>query len=207
MKLSRLLSYDFTKRVTDVFISTLGLVVLSPVIGLVSALVAFNLGRPVIFRQQRPGLRGRIFTLYKFRSMRSEDASRGWVTDEQRLTQFGRALRSTSLDELPTLVNVLRGDMSLVGPRPLLVEYLDYYTPEQMRRHDVRPGVTGLAQVSGRNALTWEDKFRLDVDYVNARSLMMDLSILRRTVAAVATRRGISHDGHATMSRFGGSDA
>ncbi|MGP3535795.1 sugar transferase [Microbacterium sp. RD1] len=206
MNFGRLLSFDFLKRLIDVFASALGLVALAPVMAVLALLVAANLGRPVIFRQERPGLHGRIFTLCKFRSMRRPDERRGLVTDEQRLTRFGRLLRSTSLDELPTLWNVLKGDMSLVGPRPLLVEYLAQYTPEQARRHEVRPGVTGLAQVSGRNSLTWEDKFRIDVEYVERRSFSLDFQILARTMSAVIARRGISHEGHVTMTKFGGSD-
>ncbi|MDX2377630.1 sugar transferase [Microbacterium sp. LRZ72] len=206
MRFVRLLGFDFAKRLFDVFASAAALVALTPVILFVAALVAINLGCPVIFRQGRPGLRGRVFTLYKFRSMRNPDAAKGLVSDEQRLTRFGRMLRSTSLDELPTLWNVLKGDMSLVGPRPLLVEYLERYSPEQARRHEVRPGVTGLAQVSGRNSLSWEEKFRIDVEYVDARNATLDTQILWRTARAVVLRRGISHDGHATMAKFGASN-
>lgn len=149
---------------------------------------------------------GRIFRLYKFRSMREIDEARGWVTDEQRLTRFGRILRSTSLDELPSLWNVLRGDMSFVGPRPLLVEYLERYSPAQARRHDVRPGITGLAQINGRNSLSWESRFRFDIAYVDSRSLTLDVRILIGTLRAVLRRDGISADGHATMSKFGDAD-
>lgn len=194
--------YDPVKRVLDVISASLTFVVLSPVIGIVAGLVAVNLGRPVLFRQPRPGLNGKVFYLYKFRTMKNPDPSRGLVTDEQRLTPFGRALRSTSLDELPSLVNVVRGDMSVVGPRPLLVQYLERYTPQQARRHEVRPGITGLAQVSGRNSLTWDEKFQLDVEYVDARSLGLDALILARTVATVFARRGVSADNHVTMSEF-----
>lgn len=207
MRISRLFGFDFVKRVIDVFASALGLVVLSPVLAVVALLVARDLGRPVIFRHVRPGLHGRPFALYKFRTMRDPDPARGLVSDEERLTRLGRVLRATSLDELPTLWNVLTGDMSLVGPRPLLVEYLARYTPHQARRHDVRPGITGLAQVSGRNALTWDEKFRLDVQYVDGRSLPLDVRILGRTVFAVVTRTGISAPGHATMPEFGGAHA
>lgn len=199
--------YDGVKRVLDVVGAAVGLVVLSPVIGATAVLVAIKLGRPVVFAQSRPGRGGEVFTLYKFRSMRSVDEARGWVTDEQRLTPFGKALRAMSLDELPSLWNVLRGDMSFVGPRPLLVEYLERYTPEQARRHEVRPGITGLAQASGRNALGWEDKFALDVQYVDSRSLLMDAKILLATVKSVVGRDGISQDGHATMTKFGETDA
>lgn len=196
--------YDVLKRALDILGAALALIVLSPVIAVVAVLVAVKLGRPVLFRQQRPGKDGRIFTLYKFRSMCSVDVAREMVTDEQRLTRFGTLLRSTSLDELPSLWNVLRGDMSVVGPRPLLVEYLPRYTPEQARRHEVRPGITGLAQVSGRNALSWEEKFALDVRYVDRRSFVVDARILWATLGSVFGREGINHDGHATMMKFEG---
>lgn len=196
--------YDIVKRGLDILASAVALVVLSPVIVATAVLVAVKLGRPVVFAQARPGKDGRIFTLYKFRSMRSIDEARGWVTDADRLTPFGVRLRSTSLDELPSLWNVLKGDMSIVGPRPLLVEYLDRYTPGQARRHEVRPGVTGLAQVKGRNAITWEDKFAFDVAYVDRRSVGLDLRIVVATVGSVVKRDGISHDGEATMTKFEG---
>jgi lipopolysaccharide/colanic/teichoic acid biosynthesis glycosyltransferase len=173
--------YDVLKRALDVCAAIVGLIVLSPVILVTTIIVRANLGSPVLFTQQRPGRGGRVFRLYKFRSMRNVDESRNWVSDEQRLTRFGRVLRSTSLDELPSLWNVLRGDMSVVGPRPLLVEYLPRYTPEQARRHEVRPGITGLAQVSGRNTVRWEDRFALDVRYVDSRSLALDARILLQT--------------------------
>ena len=196
--------YDYIKRSLDVVASVFGLVLLSPVIGVTALLVAVKLGRPVLFTQRRPGLHGQLFTLYKFRTMLSLDPARGWETDAERLTPFGRALRSTSLDELPSLWNVLRGDMSLVGPRPLLVAYLGRYTPEQARRHEVRPGVTGLAQVSGRNALTWEQKFALDVEYVEKRTALLDIRILLRTIGSVFFRKGVNGVGEATMSEFRG---
>lgn len=195
--------YDVIKRVLDIVAAAVGLVVLLPVIALTAVLVAVKLGRPVIFAQPRPGKDGRVFTLYKFRSMRSVDAARGWVTDAQRLTSFGKGLRATSLDELPSLWNVLRGDMSVVGPRPLLVEYLDRYTPTQARRHEVRPGITGLAQSSGRNSLGWDEKFTLDVEYVDCRSLALDARVLWATVRSVVAREGISQEGQATMTKFG----
>lgn len=195
--------YDVVKRALDVVASAVALVLLSPVIVVTAALVAVRLGRPVIFAQQRPGKDGRIFTLYKFRSMRAVDESRGWVTDADRLTPFGARLRATSLDELPSLWNVLKGDMSIVGPRPLLVEYLDRYTPEQARRHEVRPGITGLAQVTGRNAVTWESRFAQDLRYVERRSVGVDLRIVIRTISAVVRRDGISAEGHVTMTKFG----
>ncbi|WP_435743048.1 sugar transferase [Microbacterium sp. PMB16] len=199
----RVRPYDLVKRALDVVASVIALVVLSPVILATAVLVAVKLGRPVVFAQKRPGRDGRIFTLYKFRSMRSVDESRGWVADADRLTPFGVRLRSTSLDELPSLWNVLRGDMSVVGPRPLLVEYLERYTPEQARRHEVRPGITGLAQVTGRNAISWEDKFAQDVRYVDRRSVGLDLRIVLATIGSVVKREGISAEGHATMTKFG----
>ena len=197
--------YAALKRGMDVVASGLGLIVLSPVIAVMTMLVAAKLGRPVIFAQDRPGRNGEIFRLYKFRTMKSPDASRGLVSDEHRLTGFGRTLRSTSLDELPTLVNVFRGEMSVVGPRPLLVQYLQRYTPEQARRHDVRPGITGLAQVSGRNSISWEQKFALDVDYVERLDFALDFRILVRTISSVLSRDGISADGHVTAEEFLGS--
>lgn len=195
--------YDALKRALDIVASAAALVVLSPVIVATAALVAVKLGRPVLFAQERPGRDGRIFTLYKFRSMRSVDEARGWVSDADRLTPFGARLRSTSLDELPSLWNVLRGDMSIVGPRPLLVEYLERYTPEQARRHEVRPGITGLAQVTGRNAISWESRFAQDVRYVDRRSVGLDLRIVARTIGSVIKRDGISAEGHVTMTKFG----
>lgn len=195
-------AYDPIKRVIDVLVGGLALVASLPVQALLALVVRRKLGSPVLFRQQRPGKDGEIFELVKFRTMVEVDESRGLVTDAQRLTPFGAFLRSTSLDELPTLWNVVKGEMSLVGPRPLLVRYLDRYTPEQARRHEVRPGVTGLAQVSGRNAITWDEKFAKDVEYVDRRSLRLDASIVWRTVAQVARRDGIAADGEATMPEF-----
>ena len=197
--------YDTVKRGMDVVVSAVGLVVTAPVQAVVAVVVRVAHGRPVLFRQKRPGLHGEVFELVKFRTMRHVDSTH--VTDAERLTRVGRFLRSTSLDELPTLWNVLKGDMSLVGPRPLLVEYLPRYSPEHARRHEVRPGVTGLAQVSGRNSLDWDDRLALDVEYVNRRSIALDLQILLRTVTAVLSRRGISGVGEATMSLFTGSPA
>jgi lipopolysaccharide/colanic/teichoic acid biosynthesis glycosyltransferase len=197
--------YDIVKRLIDISGSALGLVVTAPIQAFVAILVVRKLGRPVLFRQQRPGLQGRPFTLVKFRTMREPDPGAGLVTDADRLTPFGARLRSMSLDELPTLWNVLRGDMSLVGPRPLLMQYLDRYTPAQARRHDVRPGITGLAQISGRNALTWDAKFAADMEYVARRGPGLDLRILARTAISVLCRTGISADGEATMSAFTGS--
>lgn len=198
--------YDVVKRALDAAASAVGLVVLSPVILITAIVVRLNLGSPVLFTQPRPGRGGRVFRLYKFRSMRNVNESRGLVTDEQRLTRFGRILRSTSLDELPSLWNVLHGDMSVVGPRPLLVEYLPRYTPEQARRHEVRPGITGLAQVNGRNSVEWEQRFALDVQYVDTRSLALDARILIDTVRSVVAREGISAEGHVTMRKFGEAD-
>lgn len=195
------------KRGFDLVGAALGLIVLSPVLAAVALLVRRHLGPPVLFRQRRPGLHGRPFTLYKFRTMREATGAGGRpLPDGERLTAFGRRLRATSLDELPELFNVLRGDMSLVGPRPLLMEYLDRYTPEQARRHEVRPGLTGWAQVNGRNAISWEERFRLDVWYVDHPSLRLDLRILGRTVRQVLRREGISQEGQATMEYFRGSE-
>ncbi len=194
------------KRALDVLGSGAGLVVLSPVLAGVALAVRLSLGTPVLFRQVRPGRGGRPFTMYKFRTMRDARDARGEpLPDAERLTAVGRFIRSTSLDELPELVNVLRGDMSLVGPRPLLLEYLPLYTAEQARRHEVRPGITGWAQVNGRNALSWEEKFELDVWYVEHRSFWLDLKILLLTVVKVFAREGVSQEGQATMEKFRGS--
>lgn len=193
------------KRSLD-FLSACALLVASaPIQVFVSIGVALRLGRPVLFRQVRPGRDGKLFTLIKFRTMKNPDPSRGLVSDEERMTRFGSWLRSTSLDELPTLWNVLRGDMSMIGPRPLLPQYLDLYTPAQARRHEVRPGVTGLAQVSGRNALDWEAKLALDADYVDNLSLKNDVRILLRTFRALVLREGIHEPGHITVREFRGS--
>ncbi|WP_029653230.1 sugar transferase [Marinobacter daepoensis] len=194
------------KRLFDVLASALVLVVLLPVIGVVAVLIHHKLGSPVFFRQTRPGLNGKPFKMVKFRTMLdSTDKQGNQLPDDQRMTPFGSFLRATSLDELPELWNVLKGDMSLVGPRPLLMEYLPLYSKEQYRRHDVRPGVTGWAQVNGRNALSWEDKFRLDVWYVDNQSLWLDVKILFLTVKKVLVREGISGEGEVTMSRFTGN--
>ncbi|SEB93320.1 Sugar transferase involved in LPS biosynthesis (colanic, teichoic acid) [Paramicrobacterium humi] len=173
-----------------------------PVQCVVAVLVVITLGRPILFRQPRPGVNGEIFTLVKFRTMRPAQRGEGVDSDAARLTRLGKFLRATSLDELPTLLNVIRGDMSLVGPRPLLESYLTRYTAEEMRRHEVKPGVTGLAQVSGRNSLSWTDKLALDVKYVETRSFALDLKILCRTVSRVISRSGVTADGHATMKEF-----
>lgn len=193
------------KRLFDLTLAVPGLILSLPVQAAVAIAVARKLGRPVLFRQQRPGLHGRPFQMVKFRSMLPEDPQRGWVDADSRLTPFGRRLRATSLDELPALVNVIRGEMSLVGPRPLLMKYLPRYSPEQARRHEVRPGLTGLAQVSGRNAISWEQRFALDVEYVDTWTIVMDAKILWRTVAKVFRREGITAEGAATMPEFTGS--
>lgn len=195
------------KRLFDVVVSALVLLVASPLLLLVVLVLRLTLGSPVLFRQERPGLGGKPFTILKFRTMTDQrDSSGALLDDAQRLTPLGKFLRRTSLDELPELVNVLRGDMSLVGPRPLLMRYLPRYTPEQARRHEARPGITGWAQVNGRNALSWEQKFALDVWYVDHRTFLLDLKILFLTAWKVLKREGISQDGHATMSEFYGSD-
>ena len=194
------------KRLIDIVLALLTLIALLPLLIVVAVLVKSNFGRPVFFTQTRPGLKGRPFKIFKFRTMiDARDSQNVMLVDEDRLTSFGRFLRSTSLDELPELINVLRGDMSFVGPRPLLIEYLELYTPAQARRHEVRPGITGWAQVNGRNALSWEKKFKLDVWYVDNQSLWQDLKILFLTVVKTITREGISAEGEATMKRFVGN--
>lgn len=194
------------KRLLDVLGASLGLLILSPLIFFLAWMVRRHLGSPVLFRQVRPGRHGLPFRMVKFRTMRDAvDFDGQPLSDAERMTPFGRCLRATSLDELPELWNVLKGDMSLVGPRPLLMEYLPLYTAEQARRHEVRPGITGWAQVNGRNAISWEKKFELDVWYVEHRSLLLDLKILYLTVKKVLVRDGISAEGEATMSKFTGS--
>ena len=196
----------YGKRLFDLLITLPALPVLAPFLFVIALLVRLKLGAPVLFRQQRPGLHGKPFTLYKFRTMTdARDAQGHLLPDAQRLRRFGRFLRSSSLDELPEFVNVLKGEMSLVGPRPLLMQYLDRYTPEQARRHAVRPGITGWAQVNGRNALTWEEKFALDVWYVDHTSLWLDLKIIALTIWKILTRENISYPGEATMAEFTGS--
>ena len=195
----------YGKVLWDRVIAVLALALLSPMLAAIALVVGIRFGRPILFRQDRPGLFGKPFTLYKFRTMtESRDAVGNLLPDGERLTRFGRLLRSTSLDELPELLNVLKGEMSLVGPRPLLMQYLDRYTPEQMRRHDVRPGMTGWAQVNGRNALTWEQKFALDTWYVDHVSFELDLRILFLTVRAIVRREGISEPGQPTAREFMG---
>jgi sugar transferase EpsL len=194
------------KRTLDVIGAAAGLVLLSPVLLATALAVRLRLGSPVLFRQVRPGLHGRPFTMVKFRTMTSAVDERGnLLPDDRRLTAFGRTLRSTSLDELPALWNVLRGDMSLVGPRPLLVEYLPLYTPEQARRHEIRPGITGWAQINGRNTVGWDQRLAMDVWYVDHRCLSLDLRILLLTLGKVSGRGGVSQEGHATMPRFRGA--
>ncbi len=194
------------KRIFDIFVSFSVLLLFGPLLLLLALLIRNQLGSPVLFRQLRPGLNGKSFNMVKFRSMTVERDKYGeLLPDAERLTHFGHFLRATSLDELPGLMNVLKGDMSLVGPRPLLVAYLSLYTAEQSKRHDVRPGITGWAQVNGRNAISWEDKFKLDVWYVNNKSLYLDIKILALTVKKVFVREGINAKNEATMSRFTGS--
>lgn len=194
------------KRFFDIVASVLGLIVLSPVIAVVAFLIRKRLGSPILFRQVRPGLGGRPFEMIKFRTMRDAlDANGNPLPDAERMTDFGRFLRSSSLDELPELWNVIKGDMSLVGPRPLLMEYLPLYDHVQLRRHDARPGVTGWAQINGRNALSWEEKFKLDVWYVDNQSLWLDLKIIFLTIKKVLIRDGISAEGEVTMTKFTGS--
>ena len=195
------------KRLLDLVVGSLALLLLLPIIVLVAIAVRLFLGSPVLFAQRRPGLRGEPFRLLKFRTMLDSANEQGeLLPDEQRLTGFGRFLRSTSLDELPQLWNIVRGDMSLVGPRPLMMNYLPRYSPEQARRHDVRPGLTGWAQVKGRNALTWPEKLALDVWYVDNRSFALDLRILLMTLRQVVTRHGIASEGSATMPEFMGDE-
>lgn len=194
------------KRIVDLLAALLGLVLLSPVLLVITVVVWLKMGSPVIFRQLRPGYKGQPFTIYKFRTMREAyDAKGKALSDADRLTSFGRLLRTTSLDELPELWNVIKGEMSLVGPRPLLMEYLERYSPEQARRHDATPGITGWAQVNGRNAITWEQRFEYDVWYVDHWSLWLDLRILVATVRTVFKREGISQAGEATVEEFHGT--
>ena len=199
---------DTAKRVFDVVASLSALFLLSPLILVVAVVVRLKLGTPVIYKQERPGLHGEPFTIYKFRSMLDTTDEHGeLLPSEERTTAFSERLRALSLDELPELVNVLKGDMSLVGPRPLMMEYLPRYSAEQARRHDVRPGVTGLAQVNGRNAISWEQKFALDVEYVDEHDLRMDLDILLRTVSIVVRKEGVNHGENVHMTEFMGTEA
>ena len=193
------------KRLIDIVCSGLGLIIISPILLIVAILIRIKLGSPIFFTQDRVGKDGRIFKMIKFRTML--DATDKWgelLPDEDRLTPFGKMIRSTSIDELPELINVFKGDMSLVGPRPLLVEYKELYSTEQFRRHEVRPGITGWAQVNGRNSISWKERFELDVEYVENFNLFMDIKILFMTVFKVLKKDGISQDGHVTMEKFNG---
>ena len=197
----------FVKRCLDFLLSLAALIILSPVLLLVAILVRCKLGSPILFKQKRPGLHEKIFCMYKFRTMTdAKDADGNLLPDEVRLTKFGKLLRSTSLDELPELFNILKGDMAIVGPRPLLVQYLPRYNERQRRRHDVRPGFTGLAQVNGRNSISWPEKFEWDVRYVENVSFLMDLRIIAKTVKVVLKRDGISSETSATMEEFRGNE-
>lgn len=197
----------YIKRPQDIFLSLFSLIVLSPILLITALLVRVNLGSPVIFKQKRPGLNGKIFTLYKFRTMTdARDKEGNLLPDEVRLTKFGKLLRSTSLDELPELWNILCGDIAVIGPRPLLVEYLPRYNAEQRRRHEVRPGLSGLAQINGRNAISWEDKFRYDVQYVDNVTFLGDWKIILQTVRNVLKHEGINSDTSVTMEVFMGTE-
>ncbi|KKY02668.1 hypothetical protein VN21_01935 [Paraclostridium benzoelyticum] len=196
----------FIKRAIDILGSFLGGLLISPILIIIAILIKIKLGSPIFFTQDRGGKDGKVFKIVKFRTMlEAYDKSGEPLSDKERVTSFGNFLRSTSLDELPELINVLKGDMSLVGPRPLLVEYIDLYSKEQFRRHEVRPGMTGWAQVNGRNNLNWDDKFKMDVDYVDNVNLLLDIKILFLTIFKVLKRDGISKDGHVTMDKFKGN--
>lgn len=193
----------YIKRLLDIILSLIAIIITFPIFLIVGLLVLIFLGKPAIFRQKRPGKDEKIFTLYKFRSMSNKKDKEGnLLPDEKRLTKFGKFLRKTSLDEIPEFINILKGDMSFVGPRPLLVEYLDYYTEEERHRHDVRPGLTGLAQVNGRNLLDWEDRFKKDVEYVNNVTFINDIKIILKTIKVVFKREGINQKNRATMDSF-----
>lgn len=197
----------YIKRFQDFVCSFLALVVLSPILLVVAILVRVKLGSPVLFKQERPGLNGKVFKLYKFRTMTDgRDENGEFLPDEVRLTSFGKKLRSTSLDELPELINILKGDMSIVGPRPLLVKYLPLYNEQQARRHEVRPGFTGYAQVNGRNSITWAEKFKYDVEYVDNISFVGDWKIIFKTISVVFRKDGISSETSATMEDFDGTN-
>ena len=197
----------FLKRPMDFILSLMAIIVLSPILLIVGVLVRFKLGSPVLFKQKRPGLKEKIFTMYKFRTMTDEKDENGeLLPDSVRLTKFGRMLRSTSLDEFPELFNILKGDMSIVGPRPLLIQYLELYNDHQKRRHEVRPGLSGHAQVNGRNAISWEDKFNLDVEYVDNVSFIGDWKIIFLTIKKVFIKEGISQEGQETVQYFAGNE-
>ncbi len=199
--------YKYVKRILDIISSLLAIIILSPLLAVTSVLVKTKLGSPVLFKQERPGKNEKIFTLMKFRTMTDERDENGeLLPDEVRLTKFGKFLRSTSIDELPELFNILKGDMSVIGPRPLLVQYLPRYNEHQHRRHEVKPGLSGWAQVNGRNAISWEEKFDFDVEYVDNYSLLMDIKVLFMTVANVLKRDGISSETSATMEEFMGNE-
>ena len=199
--------YKYVKRILDIISSLLAIIILSPLLAVASVLVKTKLGSPVLFKQERPGKDEKIFTLMKFRTMTDERDENGeLLPDEVRLTKFGKFLRSTSIDELPELFNILKGDMSVIGPRPLLVKYLPRYNEHQHRRHEVKPGLSGWAQVNGRNAISWEEKFDFDVEYVDNYSLLMDIKVLFMTVANVLKRDGISSETSATMEEFMGNE-
>lgn len=196
----------YIKRMLDFILSLIALIVLSPLMIIIGILVRIKLGKPVIFKQKRPGKDEKIFTLYKFKTMTDEKDEQGnLLADEKRLTKFGKFLRSTSLDELPELWNILKGEMAIVGPRPLLVEYLPLYNEEQKHRHDIKPGLTGLAQISGRNAIQWEEKFKEDIEYVNNITFIQDTKIILKTFIKVFKKDGINQEGNATMKKFEGT--
>ena len=198
---------SYGKRMLDITLTVPAVILFSPLLAVIAFLVRFKMGPPILFSQQRPGLNGKPFICYKFRTMtNAHDTNGNLLPDSDRITAFGRFFRSISLDELPTLINVIKGDMSLVGPRPLLMQYLDRYTPEQARRHEVKPGITGWAQVNGRNAVTWEEKFKLDIWYVDNWSLYLDLKISLMTIWKILKREGINQPGQATMEEFMGSE-
>ena len=196
----------YIKRPLDFILSLISIILLSPLLLIVAILVRVKLGKPIIFKQQRPGKNEKIFTLYKFRTMTDEKDEEGnLLPDSERLTKFGKFLRSTSLDELPELINIIKGEMSIVGPRPLLVEYLPFYTEREKHRHDVNPGLTGLAQISGRNAIEWEEKFEEDIEYVNNITFIQDTKIILKTFVKVFKKEGINQEGNATMRKFEGA--
>lgn len=196
----------YIKRILDLILSLMALILLMPLMIIIGILVRINLGSPIIFKQKRPGKNEKIFTLYKFRTMTDKrDIDGNLLPDEYRLTKFGKFLRSTSLDELPELINIIKGDMAIVGPRPLLVEYLDLYNEEQKHRHDVRPGLTGLAQISGRNSIEWEKKFEEDIKYINKITFIQDTKIVLKTFIKVFKKDGINQEGNATMGKFEGT--
>lgn len=198
--------YKSLKRVMDIILSAIGLLILSPLLGILFLLIYVKMGRPVFFKQKRPGINGKPFYMFKFRTMLElYDENGHLLSDELRLSSFGIFLRSTSLDEIPELINVFKGEMSLVGPRPLLMEYLERYDARQLKRHDVKPGITGWAQINGRNSLSWEDKFELDIWYVENKTIGLDIKILFKTILKVVKREGISAVGEATMGEFCGS--